>query len=98
MSSSLRPGPDWAKHVGVLVTVVALGAALVARFSALEEAKQIAIEKNTAQDRVLEKQEDRIRALETARALEQQMADMKADIAALKAQVNARDEQRIKRK
>jgi septal ring factor EnvC (AmiA/AmiB activator) len=38
--SSLRPGPDWAKHLSVLLAVVSTGAVLIARFSKLEEANE----------------------------------------------------------
>jgi septal ring factor EnvC (AmiA/AmiB activator) len=40
LTSSLRPGPDWAKHLSVLLAVVSTGAVLIARFSKLEEANE----------------------------------------------------------
>lgn len=99
MSDSLRPRRDWAGVIGPWLAIAVVCAGVVLRFGALEEAKQIAIDRDVRQDRTLERHDERLRAIETARNLELQVARLATKIESLEGQVsNMREELARKRR
>ncbi len=87
-----------AGRIGQWLAIGTVGAAALFRFAALEQAKDIAVANHAAQEIRIDKQEDRVRALETSRTIELQITQLTAEIAALKVQVSGlREELRSKR-
>jgi hypothetical protein len=77
---------EWTNLIGVALTVITTGAAIVLRFGALEEAKAIAI-KN------LQDHEARISALERSSALLERIHNLELLNAAIRTEVEAMREE-----
>lgn len=99
MNGSVPSRRDWAGTIAPWIALVTLTCGVVYRFAALEEAKAIAVNKNVEQDRAIEKHDERLRAIETARKLELQVERLTAKIESLESQVsNMREELARKRR
>ena len=99
MPSQYPQKREWGGVVAQWLAVAAIVVPAIFWLASLEEAKDVAVANHAEQQRTLEKQEERIHALETSRALEIQIAKLAAEVAGLKAEVNAlRDEFRARRR
>lgn len=90
---------DWASVIGPWLAIATVVVGAIFRFAALEEAKQRAIEGLAAAEMRADKLEDRIRAVENSRTIEDRISALTAEVAGLKVQVTGmRDELRERRR
>lgn len=81
MTDSLHPprSINWGA-LAVVLTIATMAVGLIAQWTAMAEAQRNAIARDVEQNRRDDEHESRIRALETNRAIEQQIAEFKVDV------------------
>lgn len=77
------------KDIGLWLTIAAMCATCVARFSALEEKQANAMATIVAQSARLDRIEERVRAVEQDRETPRELAKLAAEVAALRAEFRA---------
>ncbi|HEX2677770.1 MAG TPA: hypothetical protein VHM19_14055 [Polyangiales bacterium] len=99
MTSSFPPSKEMAGHIAQWLAIAAILAGIVARFVAIEEAKENLVSAVADQKTRADKIEERVRDIETSRTLEIQINALTAEVVALKVQVSGlREELRAKRR
>lgn len=88
MATSQYPKREWGGIIAQWLTIATVVVSAIYWLASLEEAKDVAIANHTEQQRVIEKHADRIRELENSRRVEDKLAALTAEVAALNAKVD----------